>query len=111
MCNRLWLQRADLLRAMTALFMLWFSLQLMYGMVCITTDEFYRFFYFLRKPLVMIFNAMTLLSAVLHTLFWFSRIAKVSKSLFNNIIAGSMVIILLVITFALSMQLLTNFSL
>jgi fumarate reductase subunit C len=112
MCNKLWLHRTDLIRAATALFMLWFSLQLMYGMVCITTDEFYRFFYFVRKPVVILFNAITLLSAVLHTLFWFSRMAKAGRSRFNNnAIAGVIILILLLLTLALSRQLLASFSL
>jgi fumarate reductase subunit C len=111
MCNRLWLHRTDIIRATTALFMLWFSLQLMYGMVCITTDEFYRFFYFLRKPIVIAFNAMTLLSAVLHTIYCFYRMAKLGRSMFNNnAMVGVIILMLLLLTLVLSKQLLASFS-
>lgn len=78
-----------MIRESSAFFMIWFSLVLMFGIICSYTnaqgqDEFYRFIFFLRHPLVIVLNSLTLLAALLHTVTWFNLAPKA----INVVIAG-----------------------
>lgn len=60
---------------------LWISFVLTYGAVCMYTnevgqDEFYRFIFFLQKPVVVVLNCVALLSALLHSIIWFLKAPK-----------------------------------
>lgn len=62
--------------------MIWVSIILMYGVICMYTnamgqDEFYRFIFFLQKPLVVVINSIALLLALFHSINWFRLIPKV----------------------------------
>ena len=67
---------------LTAFSMIWVSMVLMYGVICMYTnamgqDEFYRFIFFLQSPLAVIINVIALLLALFHSINWFRLIAKV----------------------------------
>ncbi|MCX8648782.1 hypothetical protein J3U21_00330 [Gilliamella sp. B2776] len=69
--------------------MLWGSLVLMYGVICMYTnsmgqDEFYRFIFFLRSPFVVVLNCIVLLIAIFHSISWFNLIPKVIFSTRSN---------------------------
>ncbi len=77
--QRLFLSIIDKL---TAFSMIWVSMVLMYGVICMYTnamgqDEFYRFIFFLQSPLTVIINVIALLLALFHSINWFRLIAKV----------------------------------
>jgi Fumarate reductase subunit C len=77
--QRLFLSIIDKL---TAFSMIWVSMVLMYGVICMYTnamgqDEFYRFIFFLQSPLAVIINVIALLLALFHSINWFRLIAKV----------------------------------
>ncbi|WP_294964423.1 hypothetical protein [uncultured Gilliamella sp.] len=62
--------------------MLWVSLILMYGVICMYTnavgqDEFYRFIFFLRHPIVVAINSLVLFVALLHSILWFNSTTKI----------------------------------
>lgn len=71
--------RCYILRESTAIFMIWFSMLLMYGVTCIHSNEFYRFIFFLRNPIVIGLNTITLLAALLHTVTWFNLAPKAAN--------------------------------
>lgn len=69
--------------------MLWGSLMLMYGVICMYTnnmgqDEFYRFIFFLRSPFVVVLNCLALLVAICHSISWFNLVPKVIFSTRSN---------------------------
>ena len=69
--------------------MLWGSLMLMYGVICMYTngmgqDEFYRFIFFLRSPFVVVLNCLALLVAIFHSISWFNLAPKVIFSTSSN---------------------------
>ncbi|NUF28078.1 fumarate reductase subunit C [Gilliamella bombicola] len=70
--------------------MIWVSLILMYGVVCMHTntlgqDEFYRFIFFLRSPVIVVLNCIALLVSVFHTINWFRLIYKmIPSAMFNK---------------------------
>lgn len=77
--QRLFLSIIDKL---TAFSMIWVSMVLMYGVICMYTnamgqDEFYRFIFFLQSPLAVIINVIALLLALFHSINWFRLIANV----------------------------------
>lgn len=69
--------------------MIWVSLVLMYGVVCMYTnavgqDEFYRFIFFLRKPFVVVLNCIALFISIFHTIIWFNLFSKIMPSVVFN---------------------------
>jgi fumarate reductase subunit C len=70
--------------------MIWVSLVLMYGVVCMYTngvgqDEFYRFIFFLRSPFIVGLNCIALFISVFHTIIWFNLFPKMmSSTVFNK---------------------------
>ncbi|OCG20142.1 hypothetical protein A9G22_00890 [Gilliamella sp. App2-1] len=61
--------------------MIWVSLVLMYGVICMYTnavgqDEFYRFIFFLRSPVVIVLNCVALLITLFHSISWYNSVAK-----------------------------------
>ncbi|MBI0027066.1 hypothetical protein H3S88_01240 [Gilliamella sp. B14448G11] len=69
--------------------MLWGSLMLMYGVICMYTngmgqDEFYRFIFFLRSPFVVVLNCLALLVAIFHSISWVNLVPKVIFSTRSN---------------------------
>ncbi|OCG47192.1 hypothetical protein A9G34_02305 [Gilliamella sp. Choc4-2] len=63
---------------LTPFSMIWVSFVLTYGVICMYTnaagqDEFYRFIFFLQKPIVIILNSVALLLALAHSLMWFKQ--------------------------------------
>ncbi len=61
--------------------MLWLSMVLLYGVICAHTnqlgqDEFYRFIFFMRHPVVMGLNCLALLIAVVFSITWCSSISQ-----------------------------------
>ncbi|MWP47180.1 hypothetical protein [Gilliamella sp. Pas-s27] len=69
--------------------MIWISLVLMYGVVCMYTnsvgqDEFYRFIFFLRSPFVVMLNCIALFISVFHTITWFNLMTKTIPSALLN---------------------------
>ena len=69
--------------------MLWGSLMLMYGVICMYTnsmgqDEFYRFIFFLRSPFVVVLNCLALLVGIFHSISWFNLAPKVIFSTSSN---------------------------
>ena len=69
--------------------MLWGSLMLMYGVICMYTnsmgqDEFYRFIFFLRSPFVVVLNCLALFVAIFHSISWFNLAPKVIFSTNSN---------------------------
>ncbi|MWN89122.1 hypothetical protein GQ597_00085 [Gilliamella sp. Pra-s65] len=69
--------------------MIWISLVLMYGVVCMYTnsvgqDEFYRFIFFLRSPFVVMLNCIALFVSVFHTTTWFNLMTKTIPSALLN---------------------------
>lgn len=71
--------RYYILRESTAIFMIWFSMLLLYGVTSLHTNEFYRFIFFLRSPIVIGINVLTLLAALLHTVTWFNLAPKAAN--------------------------------
>ncbi|MCX8675544.1 hypothetical protein J3U16_09595 [Gilliamella sp. B3023] len=72
----------SIVNKLTPFSMIWVSLILMYGVICMYTnamgqDEFYRFIFFLQKPLVVVINSIALLLALFHSINWFRLIPKV----------------------------------
>ncbi len=70
-------------------FMIWVSLVLMYGVICSYTnevgqDEFYRFIFFLRSPVVVVINCLALILALLHTVTWFNSVPTSLKLVNHN---------------------------
>ena len=62
--------------------MIWVSLVLMYGVICMYTnkmgqDEFYRFIFFLQSPVVVVLNCIALSLALFHSINWFRLMPKV----------------------------------
>ena len=102
--QRLFLSIIDKL---TAFSMIWVSMVLMYGVICMYTnamgqDEFYRFIFFLQSPLAVIINVIALLLTLFHSINWFRLIAKVvfkqtthKKGLVYLLIIGLCVVTLL----------------
>ncbi|WP_085246893.1 hypothetical protein [Gilliamella mensalis] len=61
--------------------MIWVSLVLMYAVICMYTntvgqDEFYRFIFFLRSPVVVVLNCFALLVSIFHSIIWFNLVPK-----------------------------------
>lgn len=61
--------------------MLWLSMVLLYGVICAHTnqlgqDEFYRFIFFMRHPVVMGLNCLALLIAVVFSITWCYSISQ-----------------------------------
>ncbi|NUF49299.1 hypothetical protein [Gilliamella sp. ESL0250] len=70
-----------IMRKLVPFSMIWISLVLMYGVVCMYTnavgqDEFYRFIFFLRSPFVVVLNCIALLVSVFHSISWFNSVPK-----------------------------------
>ncbi|QIQ20780.1 fumarate reductase subunit C [Zophobihabitans entericus] len=68
--------RKYILRESTSVLMIWFSLLILYGLTTINTDEFYNFIFFVRHPVVIAINAITLLAALYHSITWFNLAPK-----------------------------------
>lgn len=70
------------LREMTSLFTIWFSLVLVYGFFCAfgtaEGSSWQTFLHFLRNPVVIILNVISLLAALLHTRTWLLSLPQVS---------------------------------
>ena len=67
---------------LTPFSMIWVSLVLMYGVICMYTnkmgqDEFYRFIFFLQSPVVVVLNCIALLLALFHSINWFRLMPKI----------------------------------
>lgn len=89
--------------------MLWVSLVLMYGVVCMYTnamgqDEFYRFIFFLRHPVVVALNALALFAALLHSMIWFHLLPQKlsSASGHKSVFSYLFTLCLWVVTLAIS---------
>lgn len=71
-----------IMRKLIPFSMIWVSLVLMYGVICMYTnavgqDEFYRFIFFLRSPFAVVLNCIALLVAIFHSISWFNLAPKV----------------------------------
>lgn len=69
-------------RLLVVFFMIWFSMLLIYGVTSNVMNEFYRFIFFLRHPVVIVLNGATLVAACAHTFCWFSGGRKEGTSVF-----------------------------
>jgi len=88
-----------IVRESTSFFMLWISIVLMYGVICAHTnemgrDEFYRFIFFLRHPVVVALNVLALMAALLHSITWFNLAPKAT----NIVLAGKKLPAILIIS-------------
>lgn len=66
--------------------MLWLNIVLVYGVICAHTnqlgqDEFYRFLFFLRHPVVIILNSLSLIVAILFSIV---SCISLSKAIINR---------------------------
>lgn len=98
-------------RETTALFSLWFSLELLYGTLCLRQSGFdflmgyAEFTHFLQNPIVVILNILTLGASMLNTVTYFNMTPKVtnfivkSEKLNPNIITGLLWATTAVVTF------------
>ncbi|WP_434778729.1 fumarate reductase subunit FrdC [Neisseria sp. Ec49-e6-T10] len=70
--------RFYMLREGTAVFTLWFSLVLIYGVFCLGqgVEAWAGFIGFLKKPFILVLNIISLLAALLHTKTWFELAPK-----------------------------------
>ncbi|OCG07448.1 hypothetical protein A9G13_04195 [Gilliamella sp. wkB178] len=73
-----------ILRRLIPFAMIWVSLVLMFGVICMYTnamgqDEFYRFIFFLHNPIVVALNSLALLIALLHSILWFNSTSKIAS--------------------------------
>lgn len=75
-------ERPDAVRLLVAFFMIWFSMLLIYGITSNVMNEFYRFIFFLRHPVVIVLNGGTLVAASVHTFCWFSGERKGGSNVF-----------------------------
>lgn len=89
--NADWWQKSSfyklyIVREATALFALWFSIELLYGVMCLGNISpyptnsiigFERFIDFLQNPIVMLLNIVTLGMALLNTVTYFQMTPKV----------------------------------
>ncbi|WP_392566501.1 hypothetical protein RHO15_02570 [Utexia brackfieldae] len=82
--HKLWFHRTYWLKGVSAIFMIWFSMLLMYGVVCIMANEFYRFIFLLRNPFIIGFNLLALIAALLHSLMWFNKVPKVMNNMMGQ---------------------------
>jgi fumarate reductase subunit C len=78
--KKLGFYRFYMLREATAIPAIWFSLVLLYGLFALKggQTEWTAFVEFLRHPIVLIINLITLLAALLHTKTWFDLAPKAS---------------------------------
>lgn len=81
--------RFYMLRESTAIFAIWFCLVLLYGVFCLKSgiDGVSHYLVFLRHPLVVILNIISLAAALLHTKTWFELAPKAA----NLIVKGKKV--------------------
>lgn len=60
-------------KLVSAFFILWFGLLLIYGVTSAVTNEFYQFIFFVRHPAVLVLNGITLCVLLCHSFYWFSK--------------------------------------
>ena len=79
-----WWQKLDfykayMLREATSVFAVWFCIVLLYGVLCILS-----FIEFLRNPIVVFLNIITLIATLYHTVTYFLMTPKVMNIIVKN---------------------------
>lgn len=95
--QKLGFYRFYMLREGTAVFAVWFSLVLFYGLLSLKNGfaGWAHFVQFLSNPLVLLLNIIALLAAVLHTKTWFELAPKAANIIVKDEKLGSAPVITL----------------
>ncbi|OOF42940.1 fumarate reductase subunit C [Rodentibacter rarus] len=89
-----WWQKLDfykayMLREATSIFAVWFCIVLLYGVLCLASNPIpehgiLNFIEFLRHPIVVILNILTLVATLYHTATYFLMTPKVMNIIVKN---------------------------
>ena len=89
-----WWQKLDfykayMVREATSIFAVWFCIVLLYGVLCLASNPVPRlgiidFISFLRNPIVVILNIITLIATLYHTATYFVMTPKVMNIIVKN---------------------------
>lgn len=81
--------KAYMLREATSIFAVWFCIVLLYGVLCLASNPvpglgILDFIKFLRNPIVVILNIVTLIATLYHTVTYFLMTPKVMNIIVKN---------------------------
>ena len=84
--KKLGFYRFYMLRESTSVPAVWFSILLIYGVFALKAgpENWAGFVGFLQNPLILLFNIITLLAALLHTKTWFDLAPKAANIVINS---------------------------
>lgn len=84
--KKLGFYRFYMLRESTSVPAVWFSILLIYGVFALKADHenWAGFVGFLQNPLILLFNIIALLAALLHTKTWFDLAPKAANIVINS---------------------------
>ncbi|OOF67743.1 fumarate reductase subunit FrdC [Rodentibacter caecimuris] len=79
--------KAYMLREATSIFAVWFCIVLLYGVLCLASNPLlgiYDFINFLRHPIVVFLNIITLIATLYHSVTYFLMTPKVMNIIVKN---------------------------
>ncbi|MBS6027502.1 MAG: fumarate reductase subunit FrdC [Haemophilus pittmaniae] len=87
--NKLDFYKAYMLREATSIFAVWFCIVLLYGVLCLASNPMpgmgiFDFIGFLKNPIVVFLNIITLVATLYHTVTYFLMTPKVMNIIVKN---------------------------